>query len=256
VQQVLSRHGLDLVLLPCGPGEDPHDFLRRIILRRFVDGVIISATQRHDRRIELLARSKVPFVALGRSAVPIEHAWIDLDFEGVALDAVTRLADRGHRRIAVALPASEINLGYVFRDAYRAAMAGRGLPVDPGLEIAAEVNEEGGATLVDRLVALRPRPTAIVLINELMAIGLYHRLSQLGLLPGRDLAVVGFRDNPQVRFLAPRLSCYHVALAELGVSLGEALVASMPVTGPSPPRPLGQLWPLHYIEGESDPPPA
>jgi DNA-binding LacI/PurR family transcriptional regulator len=253
MQQVLSRHGFDLVLLPCGPTEDPHDFLRRIVLRGFVDGLIISATQRHDRRIELLARSKVPFVALGRSAVPIEHAWIDLDFEGVAHDAVARLAEHGHRRIAVALPASEINLGYVFRDAYRAAMVEHGLPLDAGLEIAVDIAEEGGAILADRLVAIQPRPTAIVLINELLAIGLYHRLSQLGMAPGHDLAVVGFRDNPQVRFLSPRLSCYHVALTELGVSLGETLLSLMPAAaGPPSHRPAPQLWPLHYTEGESD----
>lgn len=253
VQQALSRHGLDLVLLPCGPVEDPHDFLRRIILRRFVDGLIISATQRHDRRIELLARSKLPFVALGRSAVPIEHAWIDLDFEGVARDAVARLADRGHRRIAIALPASQINLGFVFRDAYRAAMAARGLPLDPALEIAVDVSEEGGTVLADRLVALQPRPTAVLLINELLAIGLYHRLGQQAIVPGRDLAVIGFRDNPQVRFLSPQLSCYHVALAELGLCLGETLLSLLPAHAERYPlAPGGRIWPLRYLGGESD----
>jgi DNA-binding LacI/PurR family transcriptional regulator len=253
LQEVLQRYGLDLIMLPCGPTEDPHDFLRRIILRGFVDGLIISATQRFDRRIELLARSKVPFVALGRTAIPIDHAWIDLDFEGVARDAVARLVHGGHRCIAAALPRSEINLGFVFRDAYRAAMTEHGLPVDPDLEIAVDVTEEGGVVLADRLAAMRPRATAIVLINELMAIGLYHRLSQLGLAPGRDLAVIGFRDNPQVRFLSPRLSCYHVALAELGVSLGERLVSLLPATAglnARAPRPI--LWPMSYVEGGSD----
>jgi DNA-binding LacI/PurR family transcriptional regulator len=254
VQQVLSRHGLDLILLPCGPDEDPHDFLRRIILRGFVDGLIITATQRHDRRIELLARSKVPFVTLGRSAVPIEHAWIDLDFEGVARDAVARLADGGHRRIAVALPASDINLGHIFRDAYRAAMTERGLGIDPALEIAVDVSEEGGSVLADRLTALAPRPSAVLLINELLAIGLYHRLGQLGIAPGRDLAVIGFRDNPQVRFLSPRLSCYHVALTELGVSLGETMLALLPASGGSGSMVPGRrIWPLSYCPGESDP---
>ena len=127
-------------------------------------------------------------------------------------------------------------LGYVFRDAYRIAMADRGLPLDPGLEIPIDLSEEGGAVLADRLVAIEPRPTAVVLINELMAIGLYHRLSQLGMAPGRDLAVTGSRDNPQVRFLSPRLSCYHVALAELGLSLGETLVSLMPTTAEHPLR--------------------
>lgn len=253
LQQVLSDRGLDLVLLPCGSGEDPHDFLRRIIMRRFVDGIIISATLRQDRRIELLARSRIPFVALGRSAVPIDHPWIDLDFEGVAHDAVRRLAADGHRHIAVALPASDINLGYVFRDGYRAAMDEHGLPRDSTLEVRVDISEEGGTVLADRLVAMEPRPTAILLINELLAIGLYHRLSQLGLAPGRDLAVVGFRDNPQVRFLSPRLSCYHVALAELGSSLGETLLSVMPTfSGDADRHPRQKLWPLAWVQGESD----
>lgn len=250
LQQVLSSRGLDLVLLPCGPGEDPHDFLRRIIMRRFVDGLIISATLRQDRRIELLARSKIPFVALGRSAVPIDHPWIDLDFEGVAHDAVRRLAERGHQRIAVALPHSEINLGYVFRDGYRAAMEDNGLRRDPMLEVRVDISEEGGAVLADRLLSIEPQPTAVLLINELLAIGLYHRLSQAGLAAGRDLAVIGFRDNPQVRFLTPRLSCYHVALAELGASLGQTLLSLMPEA--TAPEPHQKLWPLQYVAGESD----
>ncbi len=253
VQSVLSRQSLDLVLLPCGPAEDPCGFLRRIILRGVVDGLILSATKRHDRRIELLARSKLPFVALGRSAIGVDHAWIDLDFEGVARDAVARLVARGHRRIAVAIPADEANMGYVFRNAYRAALAEHGLAFDPALEISVEISEEGGTVLADRLLGLAPRATAALLINEFLAIGLYHRLGQRGIVPGRDLAVIGFRDNPQVRFLSPRLSCYHAALPELGAMLGETLLARMPTLKDTGARDGSRrLWPLDFIQGESD----
>ena len=67
VQTVLGRHELDLVALLCSSEVDPQEYLRRIVGRGFVDGLIISATQRHDPRIEFLAARHLPFIALGRS---------------------------------------------------------------------------------------------------------------------------------------------------------------------------------------------
>ena len=92
VQSVFRRHQLDLVALLCGTDEDPGAYLNRVVGRRFVDGLIISATIRDDPRIPFLLERKIPFVALGRSAAGGCFPWIDLDFEGVAVTAVTRLA--------------------------------------------------------------------------------------------------------------------------------------------------------------------
>jgi DNA-binding LacI/PurR family transcriptional regulator len=253
VQQVLARHGLDLILLPCSTAEDPYAFLRRMVARGLVDGMIISATQRHDRRIELLARSTLPCGALGRSATALGHAWMDLDFAGVARDAVDRLVARGHRRIAVALPKSDANLGYVFREGYREGLASHGIAYDPALAVAVDLSEAGGAVLADQLLSRQPMPTAVLLINELLAIGLYHRLAQAGVRPGRDIAVIGFRENPQVRFLSPRLSCYRLSLVDLGVSLGETLLSLMPAfEGTYSIDESRRIWPLAYSQRESD----
>ena len=102
LQSVFSRHKLDLVMLPCPDDEDPHEYLKRMVARRLVDALIISATRRTDRRIELLEKARIPFVALGRSASGGSYTWMDLDFEGVASRGVDRLVAKGHRRIAVA----------------------------------------------------------------------------------------------------------------------------------------------------------
>ena len=57
----------------------------------------------------------------------------------------------------------------------------RGIGIDPDLMMRVDLSEAGGVTLADRLLALRPMPTAILLINELLAIGLYRRLGQFDL---------------------------------------------------------------------------
>lgn len=118
VQAVLARHQLDLVALLCSSEEDPNEYLHRVVARGFVDGLIISATQRRDPRIDLLADRKIPFIALGRSLTDRGNAWYDLDFEGIANTAVDRLVQKGHRRIALSANDDEINLSYVLVDSY------------------------------------------------------------------------------------------------------------------------------------------
>jgi DNA-binding LacI/PurR family transcriptional regulator len=252
-QSALARHALDLVVLPYSTQEDSFAQLRRIVARRLVDALIISATLKVDPRIEYLGHANIPFVALGRSDSGGKHPWIDLDFEGVAESAIDRLVARGHRRIAVALPDNETNLGYVFLNSYRRALKRHGIPFTPRFVFRGRSSEAGGYDIGGELVAMERRPTAILLVYELLAMGLYRRLSEAGLSPGRDIAVVGFREGPQARFLSPTLTCFRMSLHDLGVTLGEALLATLPAF--SSVYPLGtvqKIWPLQLVPGESD----
>jgi DNA-binding LacI/PurR family transcriptional regulator len=253
VQSVLARHELDLVVLPYSAPADSYEQLNRIVARRLVDALIISATQKSDPRIDFLIRAKVPFIALGRSDSGGAHPWIDLDFEGVADIAVDRLVEHGHRRIAVALPANESNLGYVFLAAYRRALKRNGIRLDRRYVFRGKSSEAGGYQIGSDLLALTERPTAILLVYELLAMGLYRRLDEAGLRPGRDIAVVGFREGPQARFLSPTLTCFRLSLHDLGVTLGESLLATLPAyQGVYPAGIVQKVWPLELVPGESD----
>lgn len=253
VQTVLSRHHLDLVVLPCSTDEDPTQYIRRMVARRMVDGLIISATHRKDERIEFLNKARVPFIALGRSGTPGDHPWLDLDFEGVANRSIDRLVAAGHRRIAVGLPSNDINLGFMYLDGYRSALARHGIAFDPALVLRAASSEQGGYQIGHEIMTMRERPTAVILIYELMAIGLYRRLSEAGLRAGRDLAVIGFRESPQARFLSPTLTCFRMSLRDLGIALGESLLASMPAYAEIYPQGIvHRLWPMELVPAESD----
>lgn len=255
VAKSLAADGLDLIVLPCTTEDDPTKYLRRIIGRRMVDGVILSATQRNDARIEILQRARVPFVLLGRSETPGDYPWIDLDFESYVDTSVARLAAMGHRRIALAVPATHVNLRYVLTRRFRVAMKRHGLAPDSDLILPTKSEERGGYELVDRLLGQSDRPTAVILSYELMAVGLYHRLDELNLVPGRDLSVIGLRESAQSRSLFPRLTCYRIDLAGLGVALGAALTATMRKGRGQKSGPLLQtLWPMELIPGESDAP--
>jgi DNA-binding LacI/PurR family transcriptional regulator len=252
VQTVLARHQLDLVALLCSSGENPHEYLRRVVDRGFVDGLIISATQRHDQRIDFLADRHLPFIALGRSLTDRGHAWYDLDFEGLAEAAVERLTGMGHRRIALAAHADDVNLNYVFIDGCRAALEARGISFDPALVLRATPDQAGGYTIAQRILAMPDRPTAILLANEVMTVGVYRGLLEAGVRPGRDIAVIG-RSSPHTHFLSPTLTAFDTSLRDLGIALAESLLATMPAYQDSYPQgSVRKLWPLQLVAGESD----
>ncbi|MCF3643127.1 LacI family DNA-binding transcriptional regulator [Rhizobium sp. TRM95111] len=252
VQTVLARHKLDLVALLCSSEEDPNDYLRRIVARGFADGLILSATRRHDERFELLDKRNIPFITLGRSLTDVGQPWYDLDFEGMADTAIDRLVARGHRRIAITRPHDDMNLGYVFVDRCRDALARHGLRLDDGHIFRSTPNETGGYQIARDLIAAKDRPTAVVLVNEAIAIGLYRGLQEAGVQPGRDIAVIG-RKSPHSHFLSPRLTAFSLSLRDLGIALGETLLATMPAYQSAyPERAVRELWPLDLVPGESD----
>ncbi len=252
VQTVLNRHHLDLIVLLCSASEDPDQYLRRMVLRGFVDGMIISHTRRIDPRIAFLASRQLPFVTLGRSNTDAGQSWIDIDFESIGRLAVERFISRGHREIAIGLPVDDINLGHLMHAAVEATMLKHGLTLSAQNLLRSPPGELGGYEIANQIVRLNPRPTAILLSDESSAIGLYRGLLEHGIVPGRDIAVTG-RDSLPVRFMVPSLTRYGQPLRDLGIALGEALLATMPAYQKLYPTGIvRRVWPPMFTEGESD----
>jgi DNA-binding LacI/PurR family transcriptional regulator len=144
LQSVLARHKLDLVMLPCPSDEDPHEY------RKAHGGAPRGRCHDHLRHAAHRQAHRFP----GEGEDPVRGAraqlvggnytWIDLDFEGVAACAVDRLVAKGHRRIAIAAPSNDVNLGYIFVDAYRRSLERHGIEYDPALVIRVKSSEQGG----------------------------------------------------------------------------------------------------------------
>jgi DNA-binding LacI/PurR family transcriptional regulator len=253
MQEALTEKGFDLVLLPCRSADDPIEFLRRQVSRRTVDALVITATRRQDARIAMLVEDGTPFLTLGRSDTPGAYPWIDLDFEGVARESVAALARVGHERIAIAAPRRDVNLSQVYIDGYRAALRESGLPIDDNLVLRASASENGGVCVADVLLAMEPRPTAVLLGQDLMAIGVYSRLGQAGLEAGRDLSVIGFRQNPQLSFLHPTLACFALDVRALGKAVGKTIIEV--ISNGAGEKPKRRIWRMPYVPADSVGPP-
>jgi DNA-binding LacI/PurR family transcriptional regulator len=253
MQTVLAAHRLDLVVMLYAKSDDEAAHVRRVVARRTIDALVLSQVKRGDPRIPVMMASGLPFLAFGRSGMDQDYAWVDLDFAGMAAMAVDRFVARGHRRIAIVGIASTLNFGYLFIEAYRQQMARHGLTVRETDVARAAATEAGGYQAGERLYSGPDRPTAVLTVNENSAIGLYRYLSERGIMPGRDVALISARETAVCRYLSPTLTAFRHDLRLRGAEMGRTLLAQIPAYKAFvPAMPWQALWPLELVEGESD----
>ena len=169
----------------------------------------MSWTRRKDERIDYLTEVGFPFATLGRSqSGGRSYPSLDLDFEKAGSDAVDRLVARGHRRIAAVRPSLNLNFGDLFIAGYRKALKREGIDLDPGLIAAGFVNKSGGYEVTPMLMQSKDAPTAIIFNNDAMALGGCRALVEMGLQPGKDVAVVVIVDTALCRYYSPKVTSF------------------------------------------------
>jgi DNA-binding LacI/PurR family transcriptional regulator len=173
-----------------------------------------------------------------------DYAWIDLDFEGLVAEAMTLLLASGHRRIGLVTPPATANSSHVVVAGYRAALARAGLPVDEALIHRGDTDEHDGEAATRELMALEQPPSALLLMGETAPVGAYRALRILDCEPGRDVAVIGLRDNPTCQALSPDLTCFTLDLNALGSALARELVDIIATKEGDARTPLQLRWPM------------
>jgi len=108
-----------------------------------------------------------------------------------------------------------------YQDCLRAA----GLPVDPALIVTCGTTIEDGYQAALQLLKLPARPTALLAINDLLAIGALRAASDLGLRVPADLSLVGYDDIPLASYLAPRLTTSSKDMVRVGREAVKLLLA-------------------------------
>ena len=87
-------------------------------------------------------------------------------------------------------PSTELNFAHLFRQGYRKGAETQRALLRPELIATCEVNEAGGYDATRELMARGGAPSAIIYNNDVMALGGCRALGDLGVKPGRDVALI------------------------------------------------------------------
>jgi LacI family transcriptional regulator len=222
----VTSQGFDLLVstaMPDSPAE--RELYTRWASGRLVDGVVLSRMRLRDWRVTFLARTGLPFVAHGRTALRHRFPYIEMDSRGAFAELVAHLAAAGHRRIAYIGAPDGITLQAERFAGYRDGLAAAGIEADPALAASGDLTRSGGYEAALRLLELPEPPTAIVGVNDLTAIGAMRAAHEKGLRVGADLAVAGYDGTEDSAHTQPPLTTLEQPTYDTARRLVRMLVA-------------------------------
>ena len=214
-------------------GEDTmaEDVLELNVSGAVLVGVPVELGEPEDirRRLCRIARS-MPIVTIGPRVEGVSCVNITSDLSVSVRKSIAHLVALGHRRISFIGGSGGLRSSSARRRAYFEEMERLGLPTDRKISTEAAHTPQGGELAVNRLFGEAPageRPTAIIAINDLAALGALRQLQRMGLRVPEDVALIGCDNQFFTPYLNPPLTTVDLHPFDHGVSAVEELLGSI-----------------------------
>jgi len=212
-----------------------------------VDGVIFFYA-RHGLELGRLRAARVPVVLVDWEDREGGFHSVSIDNQGGGFKAMKHLVSLGHRDILVLTE----NLGsrnYADRlDGCATAAASFDVPWRPEMILSEDRHYEGGYASLMRAVELELEFTAVLALDDCLAVGAMRALFESGRRVPDDVSVIGFGGYEFYNPPRPRLTTIEVPKRELGRAAVDRLAALM-TGGDSSSR--NQVIPVGVLERDS-----
>jgi DNA-binding LacI/PurR family transcriptional regulator len=132
--------------------------------------------------------------------------------------SILHLIEKGHRKIAALAWPLDSRVGNNRMEGYFSALRDAGITPDEAWIKRGEGVFDFGYRATTELLNLPEdcRPTALIALNDMMALGASQAAKDRGLLVGSDFAVTGFDDAPMVQYAFPPLTTLRQPISEIG----------------------------------------
>jgi DNA-binding LacI/PurR family transcriptional regulator len=218
-----------LLAFPHRPGDAWINAYRELIDTNRVDGFVLSSVEFNDPRVQFLKERDFPFVAFGRANPDWDFAYVDVDGGAGMRMVAEHLIEQGHQRFGVLAWPEQSRVGQNRMEGLQTALEEAGVPLSEQLLSRGEGVFQFGRQAAQPWLELprEQRPTAIIALNDAMAIGAMRAAQDCGMQVGVDLAVTGFDDAPMVQYLNPPLTSVRQPTREVGLKVMELLLGQL-----------------------------
>jgi LacI family transcriptional regulator len=219
------------------------------LARRRIDGLIlvssfINMSEEAQKTLYQLRERRFPMVELN-DQYNVDN--VVCNYREATNEAMAHLLALGHRRIGMIYGVEAPEMADDRLIPYKEMLMAADL-FDPHLIVECGPTIEDGYQAALKLLQGPLRPTAIVAINDLLAIGVLRAAADLGLAVPQDLSLVSYDDIPMAKYLVPRLTTVSKDALRLGREAFNLLFERIQ----NPERPRQQkVNPARFIVRES-----
>ena len=237
IEQHGRAHGYSLLLVATEENVENEQRAAHELLRWGVDGAIVVPVQTETAHWHRLPAAGLPIVFLNRDLPESASDFVGVDNVAAVYQATQHLLSMGAEQIYVLeedLPISTIDQRI---EGFTKAMteAGRDVPDHAIVRVPSRRQdtsvfpwEPGESYAAAReLIATVDQPSAIMVGNDLFALGVYRALGEAGLRVPQDVLVVGFGDHAFSGFITPPLTTVRLPAADIGTSAFDLLLSRL-----------------------------
>ncbi len=239
IETVADEAGLTMIVGSTHQDPDRQLHLLRVLESQGVDGLVIAPIADPGGDWAVFQKRRFGVVALERQAGS-EDAWVSLDnVEGARL-AMAHLINQGHTRIALVNGPTSVSWCAERREGAARAVVESGL--DPAQVLVHVFVDD--LTVEQGAAAVRPlfrdaraapgdqRVSAVMCVNDLLALGALLAMQEQGIRVPDDIALVGYDDADFGPALDPPLTTVRQPGFEMGAAAARLLLMSAPGRAP------------------------
>ncbi|MEV6300278.1 LacI family DNA-binding transcriptional regulator [Actinoplanes sp. NPDC051861] len=214
----------DRLLVICNSYREPERELAYVALLRAqqVHALILAGSGYHDDAFteRLNAELGAYQQAGGRVAVIGRHRLVGSAVLPANEDGAHALGLRifglGHSRVAIVAGPRRLTTTTDRLTGFRRAAEDCGVELPPARILYTDFTRDGGAAAAASLIDADPAITALIALNDSMAVGALATLRERGVRVPEDVSVTGFDDMPIARDVTPSLTTVKLPLVAMG----------------------------------------
>ncbi len=223
VEAAVFELGYDLILLNTN-----YDIERAVtdvhrLIQMKVAGIILMIAEFDESLIEVAKRKKTSIVFHDLGIIGEKMSNVILDYAVGIDEAVQHLVSLGHKNIAHIAGSHEIYSGRIREQAFVEAMKKYFPKAESPKIYEGDFRFEGGRNAAHQMLQEKDLPTAVVVANDLMALGAMQEFKSSGLHVPQDISIIGSDDIAFASLSEPALTTVCSPRVEIGRRAVEAL---------------------------------
>lgn len=208
IQKKASEQGYQIMICQSGESYDMEIQSVQTLLNSRVDGLVVSLASETTQfdHFQSLIDQGIPLVLFNRVCEDLLVSKVVVDDYAGAYNAVKHLVEIGCRRIAHIAGPDGLLLSKNRRLGYETALRDAGQSVQEKYILPCDFSIEQGKSISQAFMNLPMPPDAIFAVCDSAAFGAISTCRMLGLSVPRDMAIVGFTDEPVASYMDPSLT--------------------------------------------------
>ena len=234
-QDRLREDGVTLLVASSSYKPEQEEEQIRALIARGAEALLLIGHDRTPAAYALLDRQRIPSLVAWAWDEAAPRPCVGFDNRDAMRALAAEVIALGHRRLAYITADRQGNDRARARfEGVRDAMAAAGLDANALRIEETPYSIANGAAAFARLMQARPRPTAVLCGNDVLAAGALTQARADGIAVPGEASITGFDDIELAAILTPALTTVHVPHREMGRRAAQVLLDMRAGTAPPP----------------------